>query len=112
TVTLCGAEAAHRRSGATAETSYLPGGTTMEKRPFASVAPENPFETCTIARESGWPVAQSVTTPVIGPSCGAVHDGKRYDAMRVFQLKVPVPGRYSLVNQNVQPSKWSTLMAL
>ena len=33
-------------------------------------------------------------------------------AMRVLQLKVPLLLRYSVVNQNVQPSTGSTLMAL
>src|SRR5438270_720380 len=33
-------------------------------------------------------------------------------AMRVFQLKVPLAGMYSVANQNVQPSTGSTAIAL
>ena len=33
-------------------------------------------------------------------------------AMRVFQLKVPLLGMYSVANQNVHPSTGSTAIAL
>jgi hypothetical protein len=43
---------------------------------------------------------------------GAVEtqDGKVKDASRVFQLKLPEVGRYSLAYQNVQSFAGSTLM--
>ena len=43
---------------------------------------------------------------------GAPHPGNLKDAMRVFQLKDPLAGMYSLAYQKVQSSTGSTDIAL
>jgi hypothetical protein len=50
-------------------------------------------------------VAESVKSGAV-----ETQDGKLKDASRVFQLKLPVAGRYSLAYQNVQSSAGSTLI--
>jgi hypothetical protein len=48
----------------------------------------------------------------VGVAVGLAHEGKRNEPMRVCQLNAPVVPIYSVVNQKVQSSVGSTVMAL
>ncbi len=66
----------------------------------------------TVAPLMGLLLLASVTVPLTVPCGPAVHDGNLNDPMRVCQSALLVVTRYSLVNQNVQPSVGSTCIAL
>ena len=67
---------------------------------------EVPLLPCAIDRVEGLELIEKSLVPELP------QDGNLKEAMRVFQLKLPLDGMYSFVYQKVQPSLGSTCIAL
>jgi hypothetical protein len=78
-------------------------------KPFVEVTVHElaPLAPCCTLRLEGLHATEKSGTGGVPP-----HDGNLWLEMRVDQLKLPVVFKYSVVNQNVQSSTGSTVIAL